>query len=59
MAKLMVKIQNINSSLILQDEVDKQNMALLGIRDDGQPSANQDENVGQLIHQKIQGAPLK
>lgn len=46
MAKLMVKIQNINSSLILQDEVDKQNMALLGIRDDGQPSANQDENVG-------------
>jgi len=37
--------------LVKQDELDKQSMALLGIKDDGQPGLQHaEEGVAQMIH---------
>jgi len=49
MAELMIQIQDVNCMLIMQDELDKQNMALLGIKDNGQPNQLEkaEEGVGQ------------
>ena len=35
MAELIIQIQDVNYNMVKQDEKDKQNMALFGIRDDG------------------------